>query len=54
MIRDSEAKEKLVSTVIALLDNENLKQQLAKNISALAITNADDVIANEILTTLGK
>jgi UDP-N-acetylglucosamine--N-acetylmuramyl-(pentapeptide) pyrophosphoryl-undecaprenol N-acetylglucosamine transferase len=52
MIKDSEAKEKLVSTVIGLAKDEALQQQLKQHIAPLAITNADEVIANEILNTI--
>jgi UDP-N-acetylglucosamine--N-acetylmuramyl-(pentapeptide) pyrophosphoryl-undecaprenol N-acetylglucosamine transferase len=52
IIRDADAKEKLVSTVIDLAKNEALQQQLKQNIAPLAITNADEVIANEILNTI--
>jgi UDP-N-acetylglucosamine--N-acetylmuramyl-(pentapeptide) pyrophosphoryl-undecaprenol N-acetylglucosamine transferase len=49
MIKDSEAKEKLVSTVIELSKDENNQNQLKENIGKLAVTNADEVIAKEIL-----
>jgi UDP-N-acetylglucosamine--N-acetylmuramyl-(pentapeptide) pyrophosphoryl-undecaprenol N-acetylglucosamine transferase len=49
MIRDDEAKEKLVATVIALSKDEEKQNELKKNISKLGITNADGVIAREVL-----
>lgn len=49
MVKDSEAKEKLVATVMALAINEQLQTELKINISSLAVTNADEVIAKEIL-----
>ncbi|MBC7588151.1 MAG: UDP-N-acetylglucosamine--N-acetylmuramyl-(pentapeptide) pyrophosphoryl-undecaprenol N-acetylglucosamine transferase, partial [Chitinophagaceae bacterium] len=52
LIRDSEANEKLVSTVIVLSKNESLQQWLKANIATLAIKNADEVIANEILKAI--
>jgi UDP-N-acetylglucosamine--N-acetylmuramyl-(pentapeptide) pyrophosphoryl-undecaprenol N-acetylglucosamine transferase len=52
MITDSEAKEKLVSTVIALAKDEAKQQTLKENIAKLAIANADEVIAKEIVKTL--
>jgi UDP-N-acetylglucosamine--N-acetylmuramyl-(pentapeptide) pyrophosphoryl-undecaprenol N-acetylglucosamine transferase len=52
IIKDSEAKEKLVATIIDLAKNEALQQQLKQNIASLAISNADEVIANEILNTI--
>lgn len=48
LIKDSEAKEKLVSTVVELAKNDELQKWLSANISALAIKNADEIIANEI------
>ncbi|HVZ96046.1 MAG TPA: undecaprenyldiphospho-muramoylpentapeptide beta-N-acetylglucosaminyltransferase [Chitinophagaceae bacterium] len=52
MIQDNEAKEKLVATVIDLSRNEELQNILKQNISSLAITHADDVIAKEILKSI--
>lgn len=49
MIKDSEANDKLVSTTIAIAKDEALQRELSENISKLAITNADEVIAREIL-----
>jgi UDP-N-acetylglucosamine--N-acetylmuramyl-(pentapeptide) pyrophosphoryl-undecaprenol N-acetylglucosamine transferase len=50
MIKDSETKEKLIATVIALSKNEKLENELKENIGKLAVTNADEIIAKEILT----
>jgi UDP-N-acetylglucosamine--N-acetylmuramyl-(pentapeptide) pyrophosphoryl-undecaprenol N-acetylglucosamine transferase len=52
IVKDSEAKEKLVATVIELSKNETLQQTLRINIHALAVTNADEVIAKEILKNI--
>jgi UDP-N-acetylglucosamine--N-acetylmuramyl-(pentapeptide) pyrophosphoryl-undecaprenol N-acetylglucosamine transferase len=49
MIKDSEAKEQLVPMVIALAKDEAQQQMLKQNIAQLAITNADEVVAREIL-----
>ena len=54
IVKDGEANEKLVDTVIALANQPEQQAQLAKNITALAITNADERIATEILKTIGK
>ncbi len=48
MIRDIDANEKLVETVIELAKNETLQHQLKINIAALAVRNADEIIAKEI------
>lgn len=52
MIKDSEAKEKLVTSIIALAKDEAKQSALKNNIGKLAITNADEVIAEEILKTI--
>jgi UDP-N-acetylglucosamine--N-acetylmuramyl-(pentapeptide) pyrophosphoryl-undecaprenol N-acetylglucosamine transferase len=52
LVKDSEAKEKLIATVMALAINEQLQTELKINISSLAVTNADEVIAKEILRTI--
>jgi len=52
LIKDSEAAEKLVPAIIALLNNETKIESLKINISKLAITDADDVIANNILSSI--
>ena len=49
MIKDSEAKEKLIATAIALSKDDKKQNELKENIAKLAVTNADDVIAEEIL-----
>ena len=54
MVKDSEAKEKLVATVIDLSKNEVLQQTLLTNIHALAVNNADEVIAKEIVKTISE
>ena len=53
MVRDSEASEKLVSAIIGLSKDEQKQNELKQNISKLAITNADEMIAKEILKSLG-
>jgi UDP-N-acetylglucosamine--N-acetylmuramyl-(pentapeptide) pyrophosphoryl-undecaprenol N-acetylglucosamine transferase len=52
MVKDSEAKEKLVSLVIALSKNEQQQKELINNISKLGISDADTRIAAEILKTI--
>lgn len=52
MIKDSEAKERLMPLIIALAKDEEQQQKLRKNISVLAVTNADEVIAREVLSVL--
>jgi UDP-N-acetylglucosamine--N-acetylmuramyl-(pentapeptide) pyrophosphoryl-undecaprenol N-acetylglucosamine transferase len=49
IVKDNEAKGKLVDAVIALSKNEDLQKTLQTNIHSLAVTDADEVIAKEIL-----
>jgi UDP-N-acetylglucosamine--N-acetylmuramyl-(pentapeptide) pyrophosphoryl-undecaprenol N-acetylglucosamine transferase len=52
MIKDNEAEKRLVSMVIELSRDENRLDELKKNISVLAKTNADTNIAEEILKVI--
>lgn len=54
MIKDSEANDKLVAMAISLAENERLKKELSANISKLAIVNADEIIAGEIIKSCSK
>ena len=49
MIKDSEAINKVVPMIIELAQDENKQTELKENIGALAITDADKRIAEEIL-----
>lgn len=53
MVKDSEAPEKLVPTIIALSKDEQKQNELRQNISKLAVTNADEIVAKEILKIVG-
>ena len=52
MVRDNEANEKIVTMIIELAKDETKQNELKKNISELALLNADNRIANEILKLL--
>ncbi|MGC4100098.1 undecaprenyldiphospho-muramoylpentapeptide beta-N-acetylglucosaminyltransferase [Ferruginibacter sp.] len=52
MVKDSEALNKLVPSIIALVKNEQQQAELKTNIGQLGITNADEIIAKEILKTI--
>ena len=54
MITDQEVKSKLVSTIIELIKSEQQQQQLIKNITPLGITNADEIVANQIIEAITK
>ncbi|MEO6166075.1 MAG: undecaprenyldiphospho-muramoylpentapeptide beta-N-acetylglucosaminyltransferase [Chitinophagales bacterium] len=49
LVKDAEAKGKLLDTTLQLLKNEPLQQKLSVNIALLARPDADDDIATEIL-----
>ncbi len=52
MIKDKEALALLVPSIIALSKDENKQRELERNIGKLGITNADEIIAREILSQL--
>lgn len=52
MVKDSEAIDKAVPMIIELAKDEVKRNVLRENISALAITDADEKIAEEILSIL--
>ncbi len=54
LVKDSEANEKLVATVIALAVNEAEQLLLKKNIAKLAITDADQQIAAAVLEVVDR
>ncbi len=54
MIKDSEALDLLVTTIINLAADENKQKELQQNIGKLAINNADEIIATEILKEISK
>jgi UDP-N-acetylglucosamine--N-acetylmuramyl-(pentapeptide) pyrophosphoryl-undecaprenol N-acetylglucosamine transferase len=49
MIKDNEAKEKLMNTAFELLNDESKKKELSENISKMAISDAAGRIVAEIL-----
>lgn len=50
MVNDREAPVKLFPVMVALAKDKEQQQALSKNMAALAITNADTVIAHEVLS----
>jgi UDP-N-acetylglucosamine--N-acetylmuramyl-(pentapeptide) pyrophosphoryl-undecaprenol N-acetylglucosamine transferase len=52
MISDKEARNKMVPEILALAKNMTEQEILKSNIGKLAVTDADEKIANEILKTL--
>lgn len=54
LVTDQEAKSKLFDTLQSLLTSANNLEMLSKNIKSLAITNAADLIAAEVLRLAGE
>ncbi len=52
MIKDNEAQGKLFGTVTNLLFDVNKQEELKYNIAKLAVTNANEVIAEQIVNTV--
>jgi len=52
MIADAEARSNLVNTIIDLASNQELQDELKENIGKLGVTDADQIIAKEILDTI--
>lgn len=54
MVKDSETKEKLVDTIIALMKDETKQNELKQNIKALSVADADVVVANKVIELIQK
>jgi len=54
MVSDADAPRQLVDRALALLNDEAKREQLGANISKLAIEDADEVIAHEVLKLAEK
>ncbi len=52
MIKDNDALDKLVAAIIDLAKDNEKQLELKTNINKLAITNADEIIAKEILSAI--
>ena len=49
LVKDIEAKDKLVKEVVDLVKNESRQNELKQNIAKLALPNAAEIITNEVL-----
>lgn len=54
MVKDAEANEKLANSIIELANNQAQQSALAVNIKKMAITNASELIVNEISKLLNQ
>jgi len=52
MVKDSEVNAKLFGAITRLATDDVLQEKLRTNIAKYAVTNADEVIAREILASL--
>ncbi len=53
MVKDEEVQAKLFPTITRLAMDDAQQHKLSSNIAKLAITNADEVIAKEVLNSIG-
>jgi UDP-N-acetylglucosamine--N-acetylmuramyl-(pentapeptide) pyrophosphoryl-undecaprenol N-acetylglucosamine transferase len=54
MVKDADAGNELVNTLLKLMADENLQNELKNNIATLAVKNADEIIAIQILQAINK
>jgi UDP-N-acetylglucosamine--N-acetylmuramyl-(pentapeptide) pyrophosphoryl-undecaprenol N-acetylglucosamine transferase len=52
LVKDEEVQAKLFPTVTKLAMDDAWQQKLSSNIARLAVTNADEVIAKEVLASI--
>jgi UDP-N-acetylglucosamine--N-acetylmuramyl-(pentapeptide) pyrophosphoryl-undecaprenol N-acetylglucosamine transferase len=52
MVKDANAGNDLVETLLKLIADENLQNELKNNISTMAVKNADEIIASKILQAI--
>ena len=52
MVKDSETQAKLFGAITMLATDEDLQEKFKKNIAKYSITNADEMVAKEILKAL--
>lgn len=52
LVTDQDAEQKLVKAALNLINNPQKSTELSQNIKKMAIANADEIIANEVLKTV--
>mgnify|MGYP003564062557 FL=1 len=52
IVTDQDAEQKLVKAALSLLENPTKCADLSRQIAHMAIANADEIIANEVLNTV--
>ena len=53
MVKDSETQAKLFAAITRLATDEMLQEKFRKNMAQYSVTNADEIVAREILETTG-
>ena len=54
MVKDSEAKQKMIREILELVRDDQRLEKLRQNIGKYAITDADEKVAGEILKTIAQ
>ncbi len=54
MVKDADAGNELVNTLLKLIADENLQSELKNNMSTFAVKNADEIIAVQILQAINR
>lgn len=52
MVKDADAKSKIIEMAINLAADAGKREEMSRNLSALAVTNADERVADEILKSM--
>jgi len=52
IVKDTESQAKLFSAITMLATNEELQQKFIRNIAAFSVTNADEIVAKEVLAVI--
>ncbi len=54
LVKDEEAQEKLIPTLIDLVKDEEEQQRIASNVAKLAFTNSANIIADEVIKLIKR
>ncbi len=54
LVKDAEAKEMLIPTLIELVKNEEEQKKIAKNVAKMAFTDSANIIATEVIKLIKR
>ncbi|MBL4593559.1 MAG: undecaprenyldiphospho-muramoylpentapeptide beta-N-acetylglucosaminyltransferase [Flavobacteriales bacterium] len=54
LVKDADAKEKLIPTLIELINNEQEQQKIANNVAKMAFKDSANIIANEVIKLIKR